>query len=135
MKLPTINKPKILVVDDESDIANSLKRGLEYRGYAIEAYTDPQKALENYKVGEYDLCIIDIRMPKMNGFQLYVEIKKLDRSVRICFCTAFEAEYRQEFHKAFPELDERSFIPKPATLTQLVARIDQELQKKMIVQS
>jgi len=130
--LPTIDKPKILVVDDESDIANSLKRGLEYRGYVVEAYTDPQKALENYKVGEYDLCMLDIRMPKMNGFQLYMEIKKLDRNIRICFCTAFDAEYRQEFHKAFPELDEQSFIPKPASLTQLVARIDQELQKKQI---
>jgi two-component system, OmpR family, response regulator ChvI len=129
----SMNKQKILVVDDEPDIADSLKRGLEYRGYVVEAYIDPQKALENYKVGEYDLCMLDIRMPKMNGFQLYVEIKKLDRNVRICFCTAFDAEYREEFHKAFPELDERSFIPKPASLTQLVARIDQELKKEMTV--
>lgn len=126
-------KSKILVVDDESDIANSIKKGLENRGYVVEAYTDPQEALENYKVGEYDLCMIDIRMPKMNGFQLYVQIKKLDQSVRICFCTAFEAEYHQEFHKAFPELDERSFIPKPASLAQLVVRIDQELKKEMTV--
>ena len=125
-----MDKPKILIVDDEADIANSLKRGLENRGYVVEAYIDPQKALENYKVGEYDLCMLDIRMPKMNGFQLYVQIKKLDHNARICFCTAYEAEYRQEFHKAFPELDERTFIPKPASLTQLVARIDQELQKK-----
>ena len=130
--LPTIDMPKILVVDDESDIANSLKKGLEYRGYSVDAYTDPQKALENYRVGEYDLCMIDIKMPRMSGFQLYVKIKMLDQSVRICFCTAFEAEYRQEFHKAFPELDEQNFIPKPATLTQLVARIDQELQKKQM---
>src|SRR5437660_6845240 len=130
--LHATDKPKILVVDDEQDIANSVKRGLEYRGYVVEAYTDPQKALENYKVGEYDLCMLDIKMPKMNGFQLYFEIKRLDRNIRICFCTAFEAEYRQEFHKAFPELDEQSFIPKPATLPQLVARIDQELQKKQI---
>jgi two-component system, OmpR family, response regulator ChvI len=128
-----MGKPKILVVDDEPDITNSIKKGLENRGYVVDAYTDPQKALENYKVGKYDLCMIDIRMPKMNGFQLYVEIKKLDHSVRICFCTAFEAEYRQEFHKAFPELDERSFIPKPASLTQLVVRIDQELKKEIIV--
>jgi len=128
-----MGKPKILVVDDESDIANSIKRGLENKGYVVEAYTDPQKALENYKVGEYDLCMIDIRMPQMNGFQLYVEIKKLDHGVRICFCTAFEAEYHQEFHKAFPELDERNFIPKPASLTQLVARIDQELKKEITV--
>ena len=76
--------------------------------------------------------MIDIKMPKMNGFQVYFEIKKLDRNVRICFCTAFDAEYHEEFHRVFPELDERSFIPKPVTLTQLVARIDQELQKKQI---
>ena len=130
--MTTIDNLKILVVDDEPDIANSLKGGLEHRGYGVEAYTDPQKALENYKVGEYDLGMIDIKMPKMNGFQLYFEIKKLDRNIRICFCTAFDAEYQQEFHKTFPELDERRFIPKPATLTQLVARIDQELQKKQI---
>ena len=130
--MSTINKPKILIVDDESDIANSLKKGLEYRGYTVDAHTNPQKALENYKVGEYDLCMIDIRMPQMNGFQLYVEIKKLDRNVRICFCTAFETEYREEFHRVFPELDGRNFIRKPATLTQLVARIDQELKKKQI---
>jgi len=130
--LSTINKPKILIVDDESDIANSLKRGLEYRGYTVDAHTNPQKALENYKVGEYDICMIDIRMPQMNGFQLYVEIKKLDRNVRICFCTAFETEYREEFHRVFPELDGRNFIRKPATLTQLIARIDQELKKKQI---
>ena len=130
--LSTINKPKILIVDDESDIANSVKRGLEYRGYTVDAHTNPQKALENYKVGEYDLCMIDIRMPQMNGFQLYVEIKKLDRNVRICFCTAFETEYREEFHRVFPELDGRNFIRKPATLTQLIARIDQELKKKQI---
>ena len=130
--LSTINKPKILIVDDESDIANSVKRGLEYRGYTVDAHTNPQKALENYKVGEYDICMIDIRMPQMNGFQLYVEIKKLDRNVRICFCTAFETEYREEFHRVFPELDGRNFIRKPATLTQLIARIDQELKKKQI---
>jgi len=130
--LPKIDKPKILVVDDETDITKSIERGLEYRGYTVVAYTDPQQALENYKVDEYDLCILDIKMPKMNGFQLYMEIKKKDRNVRICFCTAFETEYREEFYKTFPELAEQSFIPKPATLTQLVARIDQELQKKQI---
>ncbi|MDE2590857.1 MAG: response regulator [Patescibacteria group bacterium] len=125
----TTEKTKILIVDDEHDIANSLKKGLESRGYAIDVFIDPQEALENYKVGKYDLCIFDIRMPNMNGFQLYVEIKKLDRNVKICFCTAHESEYHEEFHKAFPELDEKYFISKPATLTQLVTRIEKELEK------
>jgi len=127
------DKAKILVVDNELDIANSLKKGLEFKGYVVEAYTEPQKALENYKVGEYDLCILDVKMPKMNGFQLYVEIKKLDSNVKICFCTAFEAEYYEEFHNAFPELDAKNFITKPSTLSQLVTRIDQELKKEITV--
>jgi DNA-binding response OmpR family regulator len=124
------DKPKILIVDDESDIANSLKKGLEYKGYAVEAYTDPKMALANYKVGGYELCMLDIRMPNMNGFQLYVEIKKIDRNVKICFCTAHETEYHEEFHRAFPELDERYFIRKPASLTQLVTHIEKELTKE-----
>lgn len=126
-------KQKILIVDDEPDIVNSLKTGLQSRGYEVDAYVEPLKALENYKVGYYHLCILDIRMPKMNGFQLYVEIKKLDRNVRICFCTAFDMEYREEFHKTFPELDGQYFIPKPATLTQMVTRIEQELKKEITV--
>ena len=131
---PATGKPKILIVDDEFDIVNSLKRGLEFRGYSIDAYTDPQKALESFKVDKYDLCILDIRMPNMNGFQMYVELKKLDRNLKICFCTAHDREYHEEFHKAFPELDEKYFISKPATLTQLVTRIEQELKKEPVVQ-
>jgi DNA-binding response OmpR family regulator len=125
------NKGRILVVDDEVDICDSLKNGLAHRGYLIDAYTEPQKALENYAAGKYDLCILDIKMPQMSGFQLYVEIKKLDSHVKICFCTAFETEYREEFHKAFPELDSQKYIRKPATLSQLVTRIDQELEKEI----
>lgn len=118
----------ILVVDDEPDIVHSIKRGLERKGFSVDAFEDPIIALANYTPSKYDLCLIDIRMPKMNGFELYREIKKKDHNVKICFCTAFEATYREEFYKAFPELDEKLFIPKPATLSQLAERIALELK-------
>ena len=61
---------RILVVDDEQDIAMSLKAGLERKGFAVDVFFDPLEALERYQPGTYDLLIIDVRMPKMNGFEL-----------------------------------------------------------------
>lgn len=120
-------KSRILIVDDEPDILNSLRMGIERRGYAVDAFVDPLAALAQFAPSKYSLCIIDIRMPVMNGFEMYREIKKIDQCVRVCFCTAHDREYREEFRKAFPELDQDSFIPKPATLTMLVCRIEEEL--------
>ncbi len=116
---------RVLIVDDESDIADSLKKVLEVRGFTPDAYTDPRKALENFKPNFYDLIILDIRMPKMNGFQLYRELIKKDDNSNIFFLTAFE-EYRNEFRKAFPELDERHFIKKPITGAKLIEQVMQE---------
>lgn len=118
---------KILVVDDESDIAVSVKNGLVRRGFEVDIYTDPLKALSEFKPEKYDLILLDIRMPKMNGFQLYREMLKRNGKVRVCFFTAF-VEYHDEFKKAFPELDERRFIRKPTTLNVLTERLMQELE-------
>ena len=109
---------KILVVDDETDILQVVKLGLERRGLSIDAFDDPEEALRAFKPNTYDLAILDVRMPKMNGFQLYREISKRDDKVKVRFFTAFE-EFREEFRKAFPELDERRFIRKPASLSKI----------------
>jgi two-component system, OmpR family, response regulator ChvI len=106
---------KVLLVDDEPDIVTSVKLGLERRGLTVDAFDDPLVALREFKPNTYDFAILDIRMPKMNGFELYREILKRDGNVRVRFFTAFE-EYREEFTKAFPELDERRFIRKPTTI-------------------
>ncbi len=116
---------KVLVVDDEPDIANSIRKVLEIRGFEVDTYLDPQDALKNFKPNFYGLIILDIRMPKMNGFQLYRELIKKDNNTNVFFLTAFE-EYRQEFNKAFPELDKRHFIKKPLSGTQLMKYLIQE---------
>lgn len=89
------------------------------KGFEVDAYGDPEKALRDFVANRYQAAILDVKMPKMNGFQLYREILKRDDNIRIRFFTAFE-EYRQEFRKAFPELDEGSFIKKPSMIAQIV---------------
>lgn len=121
--------PKILVVDDEPDITTSIKNGLQHHGFEIDVFNDPLKALTSYKPNEYDLLLLDIRMPKMNGFELYREIKKKNDNVKICFFTAFEVNY-DEFRKIFPNLDVKCFIRKPISIAELVSHINLELNNK-----
>jgi two-component system, OmpR family, response regulator ChvI len=86
-------KKRILLVDDEQDITFALSTGLEDKGFAVDAVNDPQEALSNFKAGLYDLLPIDVKMPKMNGFELYQEIEKIDNKAKVCFITAFEVYY------------------------------------------
>jgi DNA-binding response OmpR family regulator len=120
---------KILVVDDEPDITSSIKNGLQRKGFEVDTYNDPTDALSNFKPDTYDLLLIDIRMPKMNGFELYREVKKKSSDVRICFFTAFEVYY-DEFRKMFPNLEVKCFIRKPITINDLVTHINTELEKQ-----
>ncbi len=120
---------RILVVDDEQDITQVLKRGLEQEGFLVDTYNDPRKALEEYEPGRYALLLIDIRMPNMDGFQMYKEIMKKDTRVRVCFITAFEI-YFDEFRRVFPKIRVSCFIPKPVTIDQLVKAIREELERE-----
>ena len=120
-------KKKILVVDDEPDITTSIKNGLSRNGFEVTTFNDPTAALTSYNVGTYDLLLLDIRMAKMNGFELYRELKKKgDDTAKVCFFTAFEVYY-DEFKKIFPNLQVKCFIRKPVTITELISHINAEL--------
>ena len=114
---------RVAIVDDEADITTVLKRGLEQHGFQVDAYNDPQMALENFKPNYYDLMIIDIRMPKLNGFDLYREVRKKDSKVKVCFLTAFEIYY-EEFRKMFPTIDVKAFVRKPVSISTLVKQVN-----------
>lgn len=118
---------KILLVDDERDILDSVKRGLEMRNFDVDAYDDPMDAIRSFRKGTYEMAILDIKMPHMNGFQLYREILQIDPEVKVRFLSAFE-EYRDEFRRAFPDLDERRFIRKPTTILRLAEIIVEDLK-------
>jgi two-component system, OmpR family, response regulator ChvI len=92
-------------VDDDADIISTFKMILEMNGFEVDAYTSPLSALSNFKPHEFGLLILDVRMPDMNGFELYRKIKSIDSGVEVCFITAFE-DYREEFKESFPMLDE-----------------------------
>ena len=114
-------KPRrILIVDDEPDLISMFKMVLEMNDFEVDAYNDPLSALSNFKQNAYGLVILDIRMPHINGFELYKKIRTVDDKVNVCFMTAFE-DYRQEFKKSFPMLDEvKCFIRKPNAIEDLV---------------
>ena len=119
-------KKRILVVDDEHDITFSLRIGLENNGFAVDIFNDPQEALSNFKAGLYDLLLIDVKMPKMNGFELYQEIEKMDNKAKVCFITAFEVYYNS-LRELFPTVKVDCYIKKPVTTDELVQRIKSEL--------
>ena len=118
------NKPRrILIVDDEPDVISVFKIVLEMNGFEVDTYNDPFSALDNFKQNAYGLVILDIRMPHINGFELYNKIRTVDDKVNVCFMTAFD-DYRQEFKKSFPMLDEiKCFIRKPKAIEDLVKHV------------
>jgi two-component system, OmpR family, response regulator ChvI len=129
---PIEEKRRILIVDDEPDIASLFKIGLEYEGgFEVDVYNDPIVALSNYKPGLYDLLLLDIKMPKMNGLELYQNIRekykgKENGGVKVCFITAFE-EYYKEFERLFANLELDCFIRKPISIDKLVEVVKTKL--------
>jgi two-component system, OmpR family, response regulator ChvI len=117
------NPRKILIVDDEPDITSAFDMILQMNGFEVDAYNDPLLALSNFKPNSYGLALLDIRMPKINGFELYKKIKDIDNKMEVCFITAYE-DYREEFKESFPELEEaKYFIRKPKAVEDLVKHV------------
>jgi DNA-binding NtrC family response regulator len=113
-------KNKILLIDDEIDACLTFKNMLEENGFDINVYNKPLDALHNFKSGIYDLVVLDIKMPKIDGIKLYQEIRKIDKRIKVCFITASEDYYI----KQFPELkEEKCFMQKPISTDSFVSRI------------
>jgi len=114
---------RLSLVDNEPDNTSVLSMGLEDEGFNVDAFTDPILALSNFKPNYYSLVILDINMPKMNGYDLYKEIRKLDNKVKICFLTASEL-YNENLRSQTKEiLDEvKRFISRPLTIEDLVIK-------------
>ena len=115
---------KILVVNDEADINTTVRHVLEDRGFKVDSYEDPHLALENFKPQYYDLVIIDNKMPQMNGFALYGEVKKMDKKVKACFLTAAELQTEQTDDTLF-SLPANCFIRIPIQNERLLERIEE----------
>jgi len=105
-----------------------VKNGLTRNGYQVDAYSEPLKAIAEFKPDKYDLALIDFRMPKMNGLELYSQIIRQDKNIKICFLTACEVNY-EEFSRMFPYAGTQCFLKKPITLSNLVLHLKSELEE------
>lgn len=120
-------KRRILVVDDEPDITTALQMGLEAGGFDVDALIDPELVLSNFRPGLYDLVLVDIRMPKMDGFQLYEQLKNIDPDVKVCFLTASGMYHEKVREKGHSDLSNDVFIQKPITTHDLITEINKKI--------
>jgi DNA-binding NtrC family response regulator len=120
------NKPlaKLLIVDDDADIVQVLKMGLLQNGFSVEAFTNPQEALQSFKSDAESYCLVlsDIRMPGISGFQLSKKIKEVNPNVKVVLMTAFEIN-DNEFSKVFPSTQVDGFVQKPIGIKDLTDKI------------
>lgn len=117
---------RLLVVDDEKDIATVLRRGLEHAGMQVDAAHSPAQALQKFKERTYDMVLLDVRMPGMNGFALYQKMHDMKKDIKVCFLSAYDYEYCQEAKEELG-LPGRCFIQKPVTFQHLVKAVKTEL--------
>ena len=125
-----MRKNRILIVDDEDDINLLFKMVLEDNGFKVHTFNDPLVALQNFTTDSYDLLILDMLMPNMNGFELYEKIRMLDDKIKICFLTASginHEEIRKKVAYATIDYPENCFIIKPIENEDLIKRVKAQL--------
>jgi DNA-binding response OmpR family regulator len=122
---------KILLVDDDPDANLSLSILLRDRGFDVDSFNSPSDALKYFRRNYYDLLVLDVRMPNMDGFELYRAIREVDTKTKICFFTAAELDnYRvAELEDMMEELGEECFISKPIENNEILCRINTILTK------
>src|SRR4029078_489835 len=121
----TQEKKRILIVDDEKDVGKTFKMILENYGFIIDSFTDPLLALEKFKPNFYDLTILDIKMPEINGFELYDRLKSADSNIKTIFISALSylKSYNAQSSKARPLKGERHFMKKPVSNKDLLEQV------------
>jgi len=120
----TVAKKSLVLVDDEKDILELMKRGLEQNNYEVHAFTDPVEALEFIRsTHSPQMLITDVHMSAMTGFELARHVCAHNPDMMIVFVTAFEIN-KSEFEKVFPSARVDALIQKPASITKLVDAVN-----------
>ena len=111
---------RLLVVDDDSDIAQVLKMGLLKNGFLVNAFTNPEEALQSFKSNAESYCLVlsDVRMPKLSGIQLSKKVKEINPNVKVVLVTAFEI-----MDKVSLLLHVDGFIQKPVGIKELTDKV------------
>lgn len=119
-------KRRIFVVDDEPDVAFTVKSILESSSFEVASFVDADFALKKFRSGRFDLTILDIRMPKMNGFELYVKLKDIDEQLKVIFLSALSdlRNYSVLKNEVHPKWGERHFVKKPIENKNLIDEVN-----------
>ena len=120
--MSTTKGKNILMVDDDEDLTNLFQTFLEYDGYRVDAFTDPIDALYYFRKNTYDLGLLDLKMPKMNGMKLSKKLKDIDPILLFIFIRATNKEYIEHFKKNNPDI-EKIIIYKPIWLNELRSKV------------
>jgi DNA-binding response OmpR family regulator len=116
--MPSLKGKNILIVDDEEDLTNLYETFLKYDGYKVDAFTNPIDALYSFKKDVYDLALLDLKMPKMNGVEFSQELQNIDPNLLFSFITAANKEYIETLKTNNPDI-ENNIIYKPLWLNEL----------------
>jgi DNA-binding response OmpR family regulator len=114
-----------MYVEDDDMTNSAIKLAFENEGFKVDGFTDPLLALSAFKANQYDILLLDIRMPGMNGLGLCERIKKMDKDIKVIFITAFEVYYEalKELFRTNSSMNDDQFIQKPIEIAELVQRV------------
>ena len=134
LKMMTSSRPerRVLIIDDNEGVAQALKSAINVIGSQVAVFNDPREAVASFRADTYDLVLLDMRMPTMNGFEVYRELRKVDESVRICLLSVFDI-YEREFALMFPEAKIHAFLTKPVDLG-TITRLINDLPPQRVLQ-
>ena len=124
--------PKLLVVDDEQNIRAMIRKYAEFDGYAVEEAGDGMEAVEKFRAGAFDLIIMDVMMPELDGFSACREIRKADEQVPIIMLSARGEEY-DRIHGF--ELGVDDYVVKPFSPRELMMRVSAVLKRSQASQA
>ena len=119
-----MGKKRICFVDDEPDIILLCKIVLEEAGYEVDTFSDSILALSKFKPNFYDLIVLDIKMPNMDGFELCKKLKEIDSKIKVCFLTASEMYYETFRKKEYDVIDKDLFLRKPIENEDLIKKVN-----------
>jgi CheY-like chemotaxis protein len=135
VELKTPATRRIMVVDDDPDITLTFKKAFEAENennnnkisFVVSTYNDPLLALAEFRPGFYDLLLVDINMPKMNGFDFCVKVLEIDVNPRVCFMSSGLIN-QEALREQYPALSIGCFIRKPVSISYLVRKVKAETQ-------
>ncbi len=122
---------KLLLIEDEEDLLESLAYGLKKQGYVVDTAMDGRDGLDLTYINEYDLIVLDLNLPSMDGLDILTEIRKRDQACKILILSA-----RSDYNQRIEGLDRgaNDYLVKPFDFGELLARVRALLRRQFIQQ-